>query len=276
MRLVVGLIGALVLVFAGAAQAEGLYADSNGEWTASGLPTIDINTVRVSNDPAAGTLTFAVALTGAPPISGNARVSVMIWAGGKGSPGAAPDYSVTLAPGGASLAAGGGGTPTGSTVTSSYKAGVATLTIRAADVGVTKTLDFEALTVPDYAGHQTYAEDVAPDIGAWSYTLSKSEPPPASAPTVVQATARFSPAAPKHGAAFVVTGLVARLSNGSAQRATAVTCVARLGTAVIHGTGAGGCTFLLAKKSKGKDLVVATRGTTNGETVASSDSLRIG
>lgn len=263
MRTMAVVIAALAL--AGTAHAEAIYGDANGESASSGLPTIDVDTVHVSNDPAAGTLTFQVKLAGAPALTGKATVMVGLWPDGHGTSGA-PAYTLAFGPGAA-----GGVTPS----TGSYSGGVATLTVRVGDIGGPASVAFEALAVPDHPDRAAYAEDVAPEAGTWSYTLSKAEPPAPTATTVSQVSATFSAGA-RPGRAVRVSGLIVRLSDGTAGRVTAVACVAHLGMPLLKGTGAGGCTFLVPKGTKAKALDITTTGTYRSETVSSSDRLPIG
>lgn len=247
------------LALAGVASAEGIYGDANGE-NHLGFPWIDINNVSVSNDPAAGTLTFRISLAGAPAIVGQAQVMVLLWPDGVGG---SPVATLALTPGGADGATG------------SYANGTVTLTANTADLGIRRSVSFEVLTVPDYPNHATYFEDTAPDIGTWSYTLSAAEPPAPTATTVTQVTALFAGKA-KPGSTVSVRGLGLRLSTGAGASATGVHCSAHLGKPVLAGTGVGGCTFALPKTSKGKVLDITSTGTYGSETVSSSDQLTVG
>jgi hypothetical protein len=257
------IVCALALVFTGVAAAEGVYGDSNGEPN-GGYPMIDISSVAVSNDPAAGSITFRVALAGAPAIVGSARVLVAVWPDGSGVNGP-PAHTLTFGPGGAGDDAAAG----------SYAQGVVTLTADVAALGISRSVSFEALSIPDAAAHASTSEDVAPDVGTWSYTLSKAEPPPPAATTVTQVSARFA-GKPHHGATFHVLSLAVQLSTGASATAAPATCVGHIGHALVEGTGAGGCAFRLPKTSKGKQLDVVTTGMYGSETISSSDALAIG
>jgi hypothetical protein len=260
------------LAFAGTAQAAGLYGDSNGEG-APGLPFIDINTVTVSNDPAVDTVSFQISLS-APSLSGTAAVNILIGAGTN------PSYAVEANDSGASLVGVDSSGHAGSSrtaVTSTYSGGVLTVTFGTSSIGSPSAFRFSVISIPAYTNHEPFAEDTAPDIGTWSYALTTgSAPAPApSAPIVAAVSARFSAAGPKHGAAFVSTGLVAQLSDGSTAKATSVSCTAMLGTQALKGTGTGGCTFKLPKTATKKTVVITTSGKVGSETVTSTDSFTV-
>lgn len=261
------------LAFAGTAQATGLYGDSNGEGP-PGVPFIDINAVTVSNDPAADTLSFQVSLSGAPSLSGTAAVNILVGAA------ASPSYAIEATDSGASLVqldGSGHQSSPPTAVTSTYSGGMLTVTVGTSSIGSPSALRFSVVSIPAYANHETFAEDTAPDIGTWSYTLTTASAPlPApSAPTVAAVSARFSAAGPRHGAAFVSTALVAQLSDGSTAKAKSVSCTAMLGQQALRGTGAGGCTFKLPNTARKKTVVITTSGRVGSETVTSTDSFTV-
>jgi hypothetical protein len=101
-------------------------------------------------------------------------------------------------------------------------------------------------------------DDVAPDgTAVYSYTLG--------APHVTGATARYSPATPRAGRRFSVTGVTLRLSSEETVPATSYRCRATLAGRAIRGTGRGGCTYLLPRNARGKRLVVTTTATLGTE-----------
>jgi hypothetical protein len=101
-------------------------------------------------------------------------------------------------------------------------------------------------------------DDVAPDgTAVYSYRLG--------APHITAATASYSPAAPRAGRRFRVTGVTLRLSSEETVPATSYRCRATLAGRAMRGTGPGGCTYLLPRNARGKRLVVTTTATLGTE-----------
>jgi hypothetical protein len=249
MRVALLLSAALAaLVLAGSAGAGQSYLDRSGEVGGSA----DIGAVAVSNDLAAGTLTFQVG-TNWPGWDPNTFFAILVDSDQNAATGTAGfDYVLT----GNRL----GGTVV-NTVTphvaqaqSSLAGGVWTLTVNTADIGNPQAISFFALTQvgPDPA-HPL--EDRAPDTGTWTYSLVPPPPPPPPVPTV-SAVAPTWIGSPIHGKRFRVTGLMVALSDGTKARAFGVGCSATLAGKRIAGVGSSGCTFRLPKAARGRKLVV--------------------
>jgi len=73
---------------------------------------------------------------------------------------------------------------------------------------------------------------------------------------------------PKAGTHVHVGPLAVKLSDGTSVSATSSKCTATVGGAKLKGTGAGGCTFALPQKAKGKKLVVTVSGHYGGATLS--------
>jgi hypothetical protein len=103
--------------------------------------------------------------------------------------------------------------------------------------------------------------DIAPDNGSWFYEFKQ--------PAVLQSVGvTFAPAAPRAGKVFRVSGVRARLDDGTAAAPTSYACRAKLGGKALRGTGAGGCLFAVPKTAKGKRLVVTVSATYAGRTIS--------
>lgn len=273
-RAIFALLTAIVLVAApGAARAsaESIYVDTAGlgvdcaPGTDSGVPYIDIRTVTVSNDPGAGTVTFAIRLTGAPSLSGGAMLVLGVIPGRSGS---SRELTVEANDSGAALRGGGA-------VASSYAGGVMTIDLAAAAIHAGSAFRFQVDSVPAFSQGQSFCEDAAPNstksASTWTYTMSTA-PPKRQAPAVESLATQLS-AAPMHGASFAVTGMVATLSDGTRTAASNLVCSAMLVGTKVKGTGAGGCRFKLAKSAAKKTIVLTTSGTLSGVTVTRTDIL---
>jgi hypothetical protein len=122
------------------------------------------------------------------------------------------------------------------------------------DLGTTDAFNFlvASLRGPDQANPVV---DLAPNaVPIYAYTLTK----PAK-PTVTASTVAFK-AAPKAGKSVAVGPLSVTLSDGTSVTTDGEHCAATLGGTHLIGKGAGGCTFVLPKKAKGKKLAVKVTG----------------
>jgi hypothetical protein len=93
--------------------------------------------------------------------------------------------------------------------------------------------------------------DVAPDTGTWSF-------PQASKPSISFDSILVSqnPLMPKAGKRFTVSVTGAKLGTGEVVSPDSYSCTAKLAGHALKGSGTGGCSWALAKKARGKKLVV--------------------
>jgi hypothetical protein len=150
-----------------------------------------------------------------------------------------------------------------------FNNGVMNATVHTSDIGSPKAFNFLVLTIRGTDPNNPYFDGAPDDQPSYGYTLVLP------APTVVATSATFS-GTPKAGHAFVVKSIDVDLSNGTTVRATGLKCTATLGGVVVHGTGAGACTFKLPKTAKGKKLTVRAAGSYNGLGVVKTTTFKVG
>jgi hypothetical protein len=277
MKLLAVTIAALVL--AGVAAAD-TFTDSTGEDPASA----DISTVTVTNDPAAKTIQFKVAIANMPTMEDGAAIAIYLDTDRDqttgGSYGAESEFTFDNTGGELAIWDGAEFAPSAATdATSSYANGVLSVQFLAADIGSPSGFNFVVETVRG-SDPNNPSLDEAPDSGFWSYTLhtATSPPPPTTTtPTSTSTTPTPTPPGktgpvtitsthavyigkPKAGKAFVVRGLRVSLSSGTVASATALKCTASLASETLKGTGATGCTFHLAARANGKRLIIHASG----------------
>jgi hypothetical protein len=253
------------LAFASPAYADQTYTDGSGEDAASA----DVTTIAVSNSPAAKTLTFKVQIGNMPTLEDNALVGVFIDSDRNVATGDSGfDYAFLADKTGFELDRWDGTqyvavNPFIAAV--SYNAGLFTAVFDPAALGAPKAFDFAVVTFrgPD---PNNPAVDVAPD-GSEIYTYTPVVAAPVVKPTVKGSTVTVTPV-PKAGTHVHVGPLAVKLSDGTSVSATSSKCTATVGGAKLKGTGAGGCTFALPQKAKGKKLVVTVSGHYGGATLS--------
>jgi hypothetical protein len=259
------------LAFAGPAAADQTYADATGENAAAA----DISGITVSNSPAAGTITMKVTLANRPNLDDGSSLLVFLDTdrnSATGSTSGGFEYLFGLDSGGYQWLKWDGTQfgDAGVQLPVTFTGGIATFTVNAADIGSVGSFDFAVVTFsgPDPNNPIT---DVAPEDGQplFTYTLATIQIVPTSVAAVPSGLARA-------GKPFSIKALTVNLSNGTQARATAVSCTATLGGLKLRGTGAGGCTFKLPAKSKGKKLVVNAKGKYNALTVVKQTVVRVG
>ena len=253
------------LAFASPAYADQNYTDATGEDAASA----DITTIAVANSPAARTLTFKVQIGNMPTLEENALLVVFIdsdrnaTTGGNGF-----EYAFIADGTGYELDKWDGtkyAVVNAFTAQVSFNAGLFTAAFDPVSVGAPKAFDFAVVTFrgPD---PNNPAVDVAPD-GSGIYTYTPVVAAPVVKPSVKGSTVTVTPV-PKAGTRVHVGPLAVKLSDGTSVSATGSKCTATVGGAKLKGTGAGGCTFALPKKAKGKRLVVTVSGHYGGSTLS--------
>jgi hypothetical protein len=93
--------------------------------------------------------------------------------------------------------------------------------------------------------------DVAPDNGEYSFPQSST--PAISFDSILVST---KPLVPKAGKRFTVNVMSAKLGTGEAVTPDSYSCSASLAGRTLKGSGAGGCSWALPKKARGKKLEV--------------------
>jgi hypothetical protein len=155
-----------------------------------------------------------------------------------------------------------------------YNAGLLTAVFDPAGMGSPKAFDFGVLTLrgPD---PENPALDGAPDGNSlYTYTLVTAPPPTPAKPTVKGSTVTVTPT-PRAGKRLKVGPFSVMLTDGTSVSTTGVKCTATVGGAKLKGTGAGGCTFTLPTKAKGKKLVVHVSGHYGAATLSKAVSYTV-
>jgi hypothetical protein len=137
------------------------------------------------------------------------------------------------------------------------------VSVNASELGATQSFNFwiRSITGKPDAGQF----DDAPDDRAFNYTLA------AGGPDIRQVVVKATPTAPLAGKRFSVAPTSIALPTGGDGSAVlpkpeSFRCAARLGTRVLRGKGAGGCTFAIPKGSKGKRVTITLTVTYQGAT----------
>jgi hypothetical protein len=254
---VLAVVSALALAGAGSVGAVGRYTDASGD----GKGAADLTGVSVASD-ANGQILFTISTAGNPEEGGGMVVLLLDTDlnAASGMPGAlGADYVLGVDAEGYAFGRWTGSdfdweTPY-STVRVITNASGAMFTVNRSELGGTGSFNFWVRTA---RGDATSGQvDEAPDDGTFNYALA------AGGPEIREVTVKATPdSGPRAGRRFVLqpTGLVLP-PNGAMLAASpapeSYQCAARLGAKSLRGTGAGGCTFAIPKKSKGKKLSVA-------------------
>lgn len=281
--LLVAAAAAAALMLAGTALADQTFNDSTNETSGSA----DISTVAVSNDPTAGTVTFAVQ-TNLTTLEANSEIDLLVDADQNASTGSTSggfEYLFGLDPGGWFFSTWNGSdfadAASVTDLTVHFVNGLATFTVPVADLNSPQAFNFGALTFrgPD---PNNPIIDQAPDSGVWSYTMTTPPPPPTTtttapppAPVTISSVAVASAGVATDGKVFRISGLTVDLSNGVETKAKSLKCSATLGGKHLAGTGTGGCTFHLPKSAKGKKLVVKVTGTYKSSKLAKTKTFKV-
>jgi hypothetical protein len=246
---------ALALVGPGASGASGKYTDPSGD--ARGGP--DITNVEVFSAPN-GQILFRVSVTGIQP--GSDTLSFLEidadanpLTGNLNALGA--EYSLVLdelehAYGFARWngSAWDWDAPS-STVQVTAAPGMFLVSVNASELGGTQSFNFWVRSILGELAAGTY--DDAPDDDAFNYTLA------VGGPEIREVALKATPSAPRAGRRFSVSATSVTLpvgTAGSPAKPESFACTARLGTRALRGTGAGGCTYAIPKRAKGKRLTV--------------------
>ena len=134
--------------------------------------------------------------------------------------------------------------------------------VNRSELGNTSEFNFMAHSF----NQDTTAKDDAPDDGMYNYSLS------AGGPDIQGVTLSTTPSSgPRAGKRFVVTPLGLKLPpNGAVvsiqPKPESYTCQAMLRGKAVSGSGTGGCTLRIPKKTRGKKLSVEVKVTYQGAT----------
>ena len=146
-----------------------------------------------------------------------------------------------------------------STVRVTAAPGTFMVSVNASELGGTQSFNFWVRSIRGEFAAGNY--DAAPDNDAFNYTLA------AGGPEIREVGVKATPSAPRAGRRFSVvpTSLTLPMGTaGSPAQPESYRCAARLGTRALGGSGVGGCTFAIPKRSKGKRLAVTLTVTYQG------------
>jgi hypothetical protein len=242
------MLGLLLFGAAGAGAAATL-TDPQGDAVGGAA---DITQVVVSDTPD-GNITFAVTIPDRTAFTSDDFLFILLntdkdtTTGINGS-----DYAIVLDSSGGALvrAAGTSFAPAPQTTLTLADNGK-TVTINRSDLGETE--GFFYFVSSGLASNADASDDV-PDSGLASYDLALK-------PVLQTLAARFSPAKPKAGKIFRLSGTTLRLEDRTLVKADSITCVARLNGKQL----AGRCAWRIPKNGKGKRLVVTLTAHYKGE-----------
>lgn len=125
------------------------------------------------------------------------------------------------------------------------------ISVNRSEVGNSTVFNFFALSV----NSMNPGFDIAPDKGAYNYSLE------ANGPQIISVSVTKTPAAPKAGKRFVITPTGLKLPpDGQTPPPTTLpesySCTAKLASKKLAGGGTGRCSFAIPKKGRGKRLTV--------------------
>jgi hypothetical protein len=257
---------ALVLIPTGSAATMAdpvTYPDPAGD--AKSAP--DITNVAVTLDPGSGALVFGIDLGAADQLAGGAGVFIALDTDRNSGTGdkTGSEYLVGVFSDVAGILKWNGSDMVPfnhAPMLLSRSATNITVGFCACDIG-TQTFDFAVFSA---RGNDV---DVAPDAGA-------TFPPPAQAITIESFVYTPKPFLPKAGKRFTLKPLGIRL-GGTNEVVTpdSLTCTAKLGAKTLKGSGTGGCSWLIPKKTRGKKLNVTVNVAYQGQTETFSQTFKI-
>jgi hypothetical protein len=245
------------------ASGPAVYTDPAGD--AKSAP--DVTKVTVNLDPGSGALSFSIDLGADDSLTGDGAVFVFLDTDRNSATGDRSGSEYVLA----ALAAGAGMLKwDGSDLVAfnhqpmivSRNARNVTITVCSCDLG-TQTFNFAAV------GLRRSDIDVAPDTGG-------TFPLPEHPVTIQSFVYAPKPLLPKAGKRFTLKPLGIRLAETSEVVAPdSISCSAKLVAKSLKGSGAGGCSWLIPKKTRGKKLTVSVNVSYQGQTETFSQAFRI-
>ncbi len=240
------------------------YTDSSGENAAAP----DITTIVASNNDA-GVISFRINIPNRAALTVDMLIAMEIDSDNNPATGSpdGTDYAIELLQGEVFLFKWDGGNftrragdPPATSLIFSYQGG-ATITISAAELGNTKNLRFNTiviagLTTDPVTGDLDFTNataDVAPAVDAGLYTYEVK----IGRATLNVRNFSTAPARPLAGKSFALRLQAARSDTGALVQGGRVTCVGRIGSARLAGTGRfvgrqAVCTFRIPAAAKGK------------------------
>jgi hypothetical protein len=257
---------ALVLIPTGSARVMGTpaeYTDQSGD--AKSAP--DVTKVTIDLDAATGLLSFEVDLAGSEQLAANGLVGIALDTDRNGATGdsTGSEYLAIVGADGVALLKWNGSDMVPfnhAPLAIGRQPGKLLLVLCSCDIG-TQTFDFAVLGV---RGNDV---DVAPDKGG-------TFPIPAVAIEITSFVYTPTPFRPKAGKRFTLKPLGIRLAETNEVVAPdSLSCTAKLGTKTLKGSGTGGCSWLIPKKTRGKKLNVTVNVAYQGQTETFSQAFTI-
>lgn len=257
---------AVVLVPTGSAATMAdpvSYPDPAGD--AKSAP--DVTNVSVTLDPGSGALVFGIELANDDQLAGDAGVLIALDTDRNSGTGdkAGSEYLAAVFADGAGLLKWNGSDMVPfnhAPMILSRSARSITVGFCSCDIG-TQTFDF---AVVGFRGDDL---EVAPDTGA-------TFPPPAQVITIQSFLYTPKPFLPKAGKRFTLKPLGIRLGETNEVVAPdSLSCTAKLGAKRLKGTGTGGCSWLIPKKTRGKKLNVTVNVSYQGQTETFSQTFKV-
>jgi hypothetical protein len=244
-------VAAIVVVLPASAAGPLSFSDPTGDSTTAP----DVAGVAVSNDPA-GNVSFAISIPNRTELASDDVVFVFVDSDRSAATGQFGfDYAASLEGPVAELDKWDGTDfrPfTHGAFTASFATGVATITVRRADIGNPKAFDFGLITFKG-TDPETAPYDVAPDDDLWTVTLDQA------AATLATVDASFTPTVPRAGKRFAVRSVTGKLSDGSTIALKAFSCTATLGGR--RAASAGHCAWRIPASAHGRKLVLTVAAT---------------
>ena len=256
-------LAVIMVVLAGSAGATGRYSDKSGDNGAAA----DVAGAQVSSD-SAGLITFQIDI---PNMTATGTIGLLIDSDANAATGNAEaggvDYFLLDSPqerayGFAHWDGSDWVDAPSSTVRVRSGSSGLLVSINRSELANARQVNFAVVTIAGDGGPGNM--DVAPDDGLWNYDLT------ASGPDIREVLVRATPpAGPRVGKPFTVTVSGIKLPQTTVSdvvQPESSKCTAKLAGRTLRGSGSGGCTFRIPKKSKGKQLVVTVSVTYEGAT----------
>lgn len=258
---VVAAATALVLTPVAAAGTPATYSDPAGD--AKSAP--DVTNVSVDLDAASGGLRFDIDLANAEQLVNNGLVLIALDTDRNSGTGdrVGSEYVVVVGAGGSGLLKWNGSDMAAfnhQPMLVTRAAGKLTVGFCSCDIA-SQNFDFAVI------GARGNDIDVAPDVGGTF---------PVPAVEIKSFVYSPKPLLPKAGKRFTLQPLGIRIGpENEVVAPESLACSAKLAGKALKGSGTGGCSWLLPKKSKGKKLVVSVTITYQGQTQTFSQTFKV-
>jgi hypothetical protein len=246
-------LGVALVALAGAGPASAAGSKTFTDPTGDGGATPDITTVVVSNDDS-GLVSFAITFANPALLTGSNFVLVFLNTDrniGTGRAGDGSEYAIYVDATSQVFARWNGTMFAQQASTTFTRTGASTLGINKTDIGGVNAFNFYLI-----AGGASVTGDTAPDgAGVWSFDLQ-------ARPQLQAISARFTPAVPRAGKVFAITGAVVRLQGGKQVRPSSFACRAKLGGRALAASGR--CRWVMPRNAKGRKLAITITATYQG------------